>query len=184
LDPERRLCDSVLGKIHEQIERTIHLTTLLPPDRLDWRPHPDAWPVAVLLGHLLDCLAGFCAVLMAAEPQRLAHFTALRDLPVNHACSLDEAAGRIRYYRDRIDEGFGLLVDADLGRPIATVFVSGGEPLLTLLLGNLEHLINHKHQLFTCLQQMGVEVSTRDLYRFREEDVHPEMNRKSCRQKQ
>ena len=40
---------------------------------------------------------------------------------------------------------------------------------MTLLLGNLEHLINHKHQLFTYLKQMGVEVTTRDLYRFRGE---------------
>jgi hypothetical protein len=50
---------------------------------------------------------------------------------------------------------------------VATVFVERGEPLLTLLLGNLEHLINHKHQLFTYLKQMGVDVNTRDLYRFR-----------------
>ena len=40
-------------------------------------------------------------------------------------------------------------------------------PILTLLLGNLEHLINHKHQLFTYLKQMGVPVATPDLYRFR-----------------
>jgi hypothetical protein len=47
------------------------------------------------------------------------------------------------------------------------VFVEDGETVLTLLLGNLEHLINHKHQLFTFLKQMGIDVSTRDLYRFR-----------------
>ncbi len=41
-------------------------------------------------------------------------------------------------------------------------------PIATLLLGNLEHLINHKHQLFTYLKQMGVPVATPDLYRFRE----------------
>ena len=48
-----------------------------------------------------------------------------------------------------------------------TVFVPQGESILTLLLGNLEHLINHKHQLFTYLKQMGVPVATPDLYRFR-----------------
>ena len=48
-----------------------------------------------------------------------------------------------------------------------TVFVAQGESILTLLLGNLEHLINHKHQLFTYLKQMGVPVATPDLYRFR-----------------
>lgn len=38
---------------------------------------------------------------------------------------------------------------------------------MTLLLGNLEHLINHKHQLFSCLRVMGVALDSRDLYRFR-----------------
>ena len=52
-------------------------------------------------------------------------------------------------------------------RPIPTVFVPDGEPVLTLLLGNLEHLINHKHELFTAIKQMGVPVATRDLYRLR-----------------
>jgi hypothetical protein len=37
----------------------------------------------------------------------------------------------------------------------------------TLLLGNLEHLINHKHQLFLYLKLMGVPVGTPDLYQFR-----------------
>jgi hypothetical protein len=45
--------------------------------------------------------------------------------------------------------------------------VAEGEPLLTLLLGNLEHLINHKHQLFWYLKLLGVSVRTPDLYRLR-----------------
>jgi hypothetical protein len=167
---ERSLCGSLLLKIQEQIDRTVHLINLLPVDRPNWKPAlAGAWPVELLLGHLLDCLAGFCAVLAAAEPEPLAHFSELRNLPVNHACSPADAISRIALYRSRIDEGFALLQDANLGRTVGTVFVEHGEPLLTLFLGNLEHLINHKHQLFTYLKQMGVEVSSRDLYRFRGE---------------
>jgi hypothetical protein len=70
-------------------------------------------------------------------------------------------------YRTHIQEGFGFLRDADLNRRLQTVFVSEGEAIVTLLLGNLEHLINHKHQLFTYLKMMGVEVGSQDLYRFR-----------------
>jgi hypothetical protein len=121
----------------------------------------------MLLGHLLDCAAGFCAVLAAADPQRLTHFAQLRDLPVNRPCSPTEAVRRIAIYRVHIEEAFALLSDEDLGRRLPTVFVKEGEPLLTLLLGNLEHLINHKHQLFTYLKLLGVGVSSRDLYHFR-----------------
>jgi len=125
--------------------------------------------VGVLLGHLLECLAGICAVLWSAAPERLAHFSELRNLPVNHHCGIDEARWRIATYGARIGEGFAAIGDQDLGRLLPTVFVSAGEPVATLLLGNLEHLINHKHQLFTYLRLMGESVSSRDLYRFRGE---------------
>ena len=165
---DQPLCNAVLAKVHEQIERTVHLVGLLPADVSQWEPAVHgARAVAPLLGHLLECLAGMCAALAAAEPVRLAHFLALRDLPVNHACSAAEAIRRIEPYRVHIDEGFALLTDADLVRPIPTVFVKQGETLLTLILGNLEHLINHKHELFTCLKHMGVPVKSSDLYRFR-----------------
>ena len=72
-------------------------------------------------------------------------------------------------YQKHIDEGFAVLEDADLARRVPTVFVKSGELVLTLLLANLEHLINHKHQLFMYLKFMGVGVASPDLYRFRTE---------------
>ncbi len=170
MDSDRLLCAALLAKILEQIERTDHLIRLLPANHRTWKPAiAGAWPVEMLLGHLLDCLAGFCAVLAAVEPERLAHFSELRSLPVNHACSPADALSRMALYQARIEEGFAFLNDAGLSKTVGTVFVEGGEPVLTLLLGNLEHLINHKHQFFTYLKQIGVDVSTRDLYRFREQ---------------
>jgi hypothetical protein len=153
------LCDSLLAKIREQIERTEHLLALVPEDRLDCR-------VEALAEHLVDCMAGFCAVLAAVEPERLAHFERLRSIPAT-----------IAIIRTHIEEGFALLTDADLGKSIPTVFVPGGETVLTLMLGNLEHLINHKHQLFTYLKEMGVSAGTPDLYSLR--GVNP-----SCRASQ
>jgi len=162
------LCDGFLAKIDEQIERCEHLIGLLPENRLEWQPPiPGAWTPGVLLGHLLECLAGFCAVLYAVEPDRLRHFAELRHLAVNHLCGKDEALERMAIYRGHIHQGFALLQDADLGRLVPTVFVGEGESALTLLLGNLEHLINHKHQLFTYLKLLNVDVSSRDLYCFR-----------------
>jgi hypothetical protein len=162
------LAGGVAAKVQEQIERTVHLVGLIPLDRLQWTPPiPDAWPFSDLLGHLLDCLAGICAVLYAAHPESLAHFAELRTLPVNFACGPDEVRERIGFYKARIEEGFGALCDVDLSRKLPTVFVADGEAVLTLLLGNLEHLINHKHQLFMYLKMLPVSVGTADLYRLR-----------------
>lgn len=159
------LSEQILTKLREQVERSEHLLGLIPPGTIDWQPGwPGARPLGELLGHLLDCLAGFCAVLYAAEPQRLAHFAALRERPVNHRCGAEEARERIRDYMRHVEEGFALLTDHDLARRIPTVFVPEGEALLTLLLGNLEHLINHKQQLFVYLKMLGVPLGTADLY--------------------
>ena len=161
------LASLFLSKLEEQIERAEHLISLIPPERLKWSPQPDTFRVCDLLGHLLECLAGFCATLYAVNPDRLSHFAALRALPVNHCCELDEARERLDEYALCIKEGFELLTDDDLTRCLSTVFVPEGEPVMTVLLGNFEHLLNHKYQLFYYLKLLGVGVNSADLYRFR-----------------
>jgi hypothetical protein len=163
----RDLATLLLSKLEEPIERTEHLLTLIPADSLEWKPLPDSLRVCDVLGHLLECLAGFCATLYAAHSDGLAHFARLRELPVNHCCGIEEALQRIREYSKCIREGFTLLGDDDLARRIPTVFAPEGEAVMTILLGNLEHLINHKYQLFFYLKLLGVEVGTGDLYKLR-----------------
>ncbi len=167
------LAPLILEKLEEQAERLTHLISMIPPDRMDWRPEVDGsvpqdiWTVTELLGHLLDCLAGFCASIFAVHGDKLPDWENLRALPVNHSCGSQEAASRIRTYMRHLKQGFGLLEHEDLARKVPTLFVPAGEPLLVLLLGNLEHLINHKFQLFFYLKMLGAPVESRDLYRFR-----------------
>ena len=161
------LATILLSKIEEQIERAQHLIDLVSKDNLEWKPLPESLRVCELLGHLLESAAGFCATLYAVNPESLAHFERLRELPVNHSCSAEEARERLDDYLKHIKVGFALLCDDDLRRPVPTVFVPEGEPVMTILLGNLEHFINHKHQLFFYLKLLGVAVSTRELYRTR-----------------
>jgi hypothetical protein len=161
------LAGALLSKLEDQIELADHLITLIPADRLEWQPLPESFRVCDLLGHLLECLAGFCASLYTVHPDRLAHFARLRDKPVNHCCGIEEARDRMREYADHIREGFEFLSDDELAGRVPTVFVPDGQPLLAVLLGNLEHLINHKHQLFFYLKLMGVSVATGDLYKLK-----------------
>ncbi len=117
----------ILAKLEEQIERADHLIALVPMDKLEWRPLPESFRVCDLLGHLLECLAGFCAALYRLDPQRLAHFTHLREMKVNHCCGVEEARERVRHYLVYIREGFANLTDRDLSRRLPTVFVAEGE---------------------------------------------------------
>ncbi len=165
--PDNAIVESIRLKVREQIEKTEHLIQLIPPDRIEWNPR---WPsgssdMGHLLGHLLDCLAGFCAVFYDASPLKLKGVLELRSLPVNHLCNPAEAASRIEAYARYIEEGFELCCDEDLQRMLPTVFAT--ESVATLLLGNLEHLINHKYQLFVYLKLLGVPVRTGDIYCWR-----------------
>jgi len=163
------IVESIQLKLREQIERTEHLIRLLPPDKIGWDPQliQGSTDVGHLLGHLLDCMAGFCAVFHAAFPHRLGHFLELRTLPVNHFCRPEEALIRIRQYAANIEQGFDLCTDDYLARVVPSLFVPDGEPLATLLLGNLEHLINHKYQLFLYLKLLGVSLTSSDIYQWR-----------------
>jgi diphthine-ammonia ligase len=148
----------IAEKIEEQVERTEHLLSLVPPERFGWGPgwSTPAFQLSELRTHLHGTLSGFCAVLYAAFPDRLGHLQELRD-----------SGASLETLWLGIEEGMRLVRDQDLSRMITTVFVPKGEPLLTLLLGNLEHFINHKHQLFDYLKMLGVNVRTEDLYRLR-----------------
>ena len=176
------LVSAVLLKVREQTDALIRMTEMVPWDKLAFRPvvegtsagarigtgsSSELLSLSHLLGHLLECLAGFCALLHKLNPQRLGHFQALREKPVNQECSPGEARDRIGDYMCHIEEGFALLTDEDLARIIPTVFVQAGEPAMTILLGNLEHLMNHKYQLFMYLRLLGVDVGTPDLYKLR-----------------
>lgn len=159
-------------KVREQIAKTEHLIGQLPPNCLEWNPTlpSQSFDMGHLLGHLLECLAGFCAVFYAAFPRQLGELLELKSLPVNHACPAEEAVRRLRVYAHAIEAGFDLCSGEDLARKLPTVFVEA-ESVATLLLGNLEHLINHKYQLFMYLKLLGVPVTTGDIYCWRGQEA-------------
>jgi hypothetical protein len=166
----------IRNKIMEGVERTDHLIQLVPHDQLDWKPSQQLTgptppsDFGHLLGHLLDCMGGICAALVAAFPTELDSFSRLRLLAVNFSCPPQEARARIASYSECIERGFEICTDSALARKVPTVFVPEGEELLTILLGNFEHLTNHKYQLFFYLKTLGVPVASADLYRWRKSE--------------
>ncbi len=169
---KRMLVESLKEKVLETIERTDHLVGLVPAGRLQWFPQVpggqnETLDLGHLLGHLLSCMAGFCAAFHASFPEKISGLAELRILPVDHFCTPGEARERLASYSAGILQGFDYCSDEDLERKVPTVFVPKGETLLTILLGNLEHLVNHKYQLFFYLKLLGVKVGTHDLYKLR-----------------
>jgi hypothetical protein len=174
---EDLLVSSVAEKVMETIERTEHLVSLVPANMLEWRPElpakmPEASDLGHLLGHLLECMSGFCAVFYRAFPVELADFLELRAMAVGESCSPVEAQEKIKLCEAQIRRGFRCCEDKDLSMRIPTIFVPEGQTLLAVLLGNLEHLINHKYQLFLHLKLAGVNVGSQDIYKWRNIPEH------------
>ncbi|HEY0377449.1 MAG TPA: hypothetical protein VGC87_10895 [Pyrinomonadaceae bacterium] len=169
-----RLAELFLAKLDEQMGLLAGIIRRLPAGQTLYTPElpPATFPrpkcLGEVLGHLLQCLAGFAAVLYAAHPRRLAQLLELKQRPVNHVCERDEAVERIEEYRSSVRAGFLVLGDDDLARALPTVFAPEGEAVLSLLMGNFEHLVNHKHELFFYARLLGVPLTSRDLYRFRD----------------
>jgi hypothetical protein len=160
------LVSCVFEKIRGQIDQLRHLAGLAHDIPVDWTPDlPGALAMGSLFGHLLDAVSGFCAVLHAALPAKLAHFSELRRLPVNELCTPSEFAARLTIYQQCLSEGAGLLQDFDLSRRVPSIFARDGELILSLLIANMEHVVSHKYQLFVYLKAAGIAVSTQDLYR-------------------
>lgn len=163
------LASLLRAKVVEQAECVQHLLSLVPEGSGSWRPMPVEGRPLMRLGELVlhfeECLAGFCAALHAAFPDRLAHFQRLREGAGSRTEPIENVRLRLAEYVRHVDEGFRLLDDADLARTLPTMFVPEGQALFTILLGNLEHLVHHKHQLFVYLRLRGADVGTKDLYR-------------------
>jgi hypothetical protein len=169
----RSITSILVATTMQNIEKTAHLVSLVRPNQLRYSPStpagsPPVTDLGHLLGHLLDCLAGFCAAFYVAFPKKLASLQNLRNNQVNHFCEPAEALKRIRIYQAEIERGFRLCTDKDLKRKLRTFFRPEGELLLAILLANLEHLLNHKYQLFFYLRLLGEPVGTKDLYSLQE----------------
>ena len=160
---DRPVSSLLAARILEDAELIGEMLTLTPEGRGDWQPDwppsiagEPPFPMAQLSAHLAESLAGVCACLHRLYPVELAHFD-----------KLGQSAASFSTLHQAARAGFDLLADADLTRPLPTVFSPEGAPFLETLLINWKHLLQHGHQLFLYLKLMGVPVGTRHLYRFR-----------------
>lgn len=165
--PSRDLVIAFASKVLEEVDRIEHLAAMVHPEMFDLSPL-SGFSFRALLKHLLDCTAGVCAALDRALPEGLPQAGVLNAVLAKPVEQTADALERFATLRFAVQTGFARLEDTDLARRISTVFVSEGEPLLTILLSNYSHLVAHKYQLFMNLKACGVPVGTRDLYVFRD----------------
>jgi len=163
---ENPLVHSLAERVDDQLDRLVHLAEIVPEGwqarvpPLPTETFPDHRTVGELLVHLTEALDGLCGTLYNVDPTR---FESLLELRQDGA---REHSSRFRLYRVALAQAFESLEDEDLAVTVRSPFRADGETVLARVLVNLEHVVNHKHELFIALKLLGLNLGTADLYRF------------------
>jgi hypothetical protein len=165
--PERSLVEALRVKVGEAVERTDHLALLRKAACLaagKAAQQLNAMDVGHLLGHLRLSFRFLCRFQSLPEHPRILISPGLAE-PLLLTEGSQRAHCRIwETNRTRVPPVQRFRFEACS----KTIFARKGETLMTLLLGNLEHLLNHKYQLFLYIK-LGRTGDLRDLYQFRGE---------------
>ncbi len=164
--PENPLVCSLAKWVDDQLDRLIHLTEAIPEGWLAKVPplptetFPNQRTVGEMLVHLTESLDGLCGTLYNVDPTR---FASLIELRQDDKCEVVTRFGR---YRIALAKAFESLQDEDLAVTVPSPFRAERETVLSRVVVNLEHVVNHKHELFIALKLLGLKLGTADLYRF------------------
>ena len=159
---EIRSIDHFLEYLARVRERTQRVVDLVPDDRLEWRPDPDAFSFADLLRHVAALERYMFAENVRGRPSRYP----------GHGPELAEGAEEVRAFWRRCRREalalYGELTDADLERACTT---PAGAELRTWkwLRAMVEHEVHHRGQLYLMLRMVSVD--TPPLYGLTSEEV-------------
>lgn len=159
---EIRSIDQFLTYLARIRERTQRVVDLVPDDRLEWRPDPDAFSFADLLRHVAALERYMFAENVRGRPSRYP----------GHGPELAEGAEEVRAFWRRCRREalalYGELTDADLERVCTTP--AGAElRIWKWLRAMVEHEVHHRGQLYLMLRMVSVD--TPPLYGLTSEEV-------------
>jgi len=130
-------------------ERTMRVTRLIPPDKLDWTCAPGKFTLGDLPRHLAVVERYLWAENIHGKPSRY----------TSHGKELADGLDNIVAFMEKLHaesmEIFGRLTDDDLARNCTTI--AGTEvPIRLCLRAMVEHEIHHRGQMYLYLGLLGV----------------------------
>ncbi len=147
---------AILSEVLIEVERTGAVLRLLPPDQLDWSPHPDIPSLRVLSGRLVRLVARIGWILELESVELLFE----PDLP--HLQTPDEIVETYTANEETVHETVAGLTGDDLRAP--WLLERNGEPVARLTRGDalrsfgLTPLVYHRGELALLLTAIGIGV--------------------------
>jgi len=140
------------------------LISMVPTDKLDWRPGPTFMSTGQVIFHLSDGLGVGLETMLSGKWPPSEEMEAAMKLENMPSCSFQEALDRLakdsRILRSTLDG----ITDADFTNRIVSVPWGWNAKLEIMAVHFLVHFSHHKMQLFSYLKLLGLPVNTESLY--------------------
>ncbi len=146
----------VLMRQFRDVQRgTRRLLELIPPERLDWAPHPGMFTLRQLAGHLAT-IGGQTASGIVLGVWERPH--------VPEELTRDQALERLEASVTRTEELLAQLSDAEFERREIQMPWGVTMTVARAVAALIEHDIHHRTQLFLYLRELGLEVTSHTLF--------------------
>jgi uncharacterized damage-inducible protein DinB len=140
------------------------LISMVPSDKLDWRPGPKFMSLGQVISHLTESLGDGIRLLVTNRWPSMEEMEAEMKLENRPSCSVEEALKRLNADKKTLREVLDGISEEDFAQKIVTVPWGMKGKLERMALFFLEHFTNHKMQLFTYLKLLDLPVDTSTLY--------------------
>lgn len=149
----------------EMMKPTVPMFSLVPNDKIDWKPNENSFTVGQLMAHMAISLQFYARGLMAGDwgvKSMREIFVHNRHTPI---LQVAEAIQMLENNYNKFREQVRRLCDDEFNNGLVDSPQLGRVPRWRLAMLAVEHFVNHRAELFMYLKLLGVKVNTGTLYK-------------------
>jgi len=140
------------------------LVSMVPADKLSWKPGPTFMNLGQVICHLSLGLGGGMELLLSGKWPPMEQMEAEMKLENLPSCTVQEALEKLEKDKGALRAALEGISEGDFANRIVSVPWGMKGKIERMAVSFLEHFTNHKMQLFTYLKLLGLPVNTDTLY--------------------
>ena len=153
-------CEMVL----QSIQPAEKLISMVPPNKLDWRPGPTFMSPGQVICHMSDGVGGGLESLVSGKWPSMEEMEAGMKLEYMPSCGVQEALSKLEKDKAILRATLDGISEDDFTNRVVSVPWGWTTKFEIMSVAFLGHFNNHKMQLFIYLKLLGLPVNTETLY--------------------
>jgi hypothetical protein len=157
---KNEFCEMVL----QSFQPAEKLISMVPADKLSWRPGPTFMSTGQVICHLSDGVGSGLESLVSDKWPSMEEMEAGMKLENMPSCGVQEALSKLEKDKATLRATLDGISEGDFTNRVVSVPWGWKAKLEIMAVNFLEHFNNHKMQLFIYLKLLGLPVNTETLY--------------------